>query len=158
MRENRASKRFTAIVFTLTALMTAFIWVHSLMPADLSSQESAGLTELLYGFFRQFGMEKTAVHQLIRKLAHFSEYAAFGCLLLSCAYSRDRFKPWRYAVPVLFAGLMTAVIDETVQLFSEGRAGLIADVWIDFGGVLCGALITLGLTALHVRRKRKNHQ
>ena len=56
---------------------------------------------------------------------------------------------------MLGAGLLTAVIDETIQLFVEGRAGMIADVWIDFGGVVTGTLIMLGFYAVVRSRKKK---
>ena len=45
---------------------------------------------------------------------------------------------------VLFYGMTTALIDETIQLFSAGRAARVTDVWIDFGGLCVG----LALTAL----------
>ena len=91
----------------------------------------------------------------IRKAAHFSEYFAIGGLLMSCAYGFDRLRPQRFGVRVLFAGMLTALIDETIQLFSEGRAGMIADVWIDMGGVVCGAALMLGFYTLLRRRRAK---
>ncbi len=102
-----------------------------------------------------FGAQEAPDEQLIRKLAHYSEYTAIGALMLSCAYSRDRFRPHRFLAYVLGAGLLTAVIDETIQLFVEGRAGMIADVWIDFGGVVTGTLIMLGFYAVVRSRKKK---
>ena len=57
---------------------------------------------------------------------------------------------------VLFAGLLAAVIDETIQLFVEGRAGMIVDVWIDLGGVVFGSLLMLGFYALYRRKKIKD--
>ena len=41
-------------------------------------------------------------------------------------------------------GLLAAFLDETLQLFS-GRGSMVADVWLDFAGVVFGvAVITLG--------------
>jgi len=154
MEKKRASGRFTAIIFVLTALMILFCWVHSCFPASVSSQESEGFYRFFYWFFGLFGAEKAVTQLLIRKLAHFSEFAAVGGLLLSCAYCFDRQRPHRFGVPVLFAGLSAALIDETIQLFVEGRAGMIADVWIDFAGVVTGALLLLAFYALYRRTKR----
>ena len=154
MKENRASKRFSTVIFALTACMILFAWVHSCFPADLSSMESNWVIELIWKFFRLFGAQEAPDEQLIRKLAHFSEYTAIGALMLSCAYSRDRARPHRFLGYVLGAGLFTAVCDETIQLFVEGRAGMIVDVWIDFGGVVTGTLIMLGFYAI-VRRIKK---
>ena len=155
MKDNRASKRFSVIVFALTACMMIFAWGHSCFPANLSSMESNWVVNLFWKFFRLFGAQEAPDEQLIRKLAHYSEYTAIGALMLSCAYSRDRFRPHRFLAYVLGAGLLTAVIDETIQLFVEGRAGMIADVWIDFGGVVTGTLIMLGFYAIVRRRKKK---
>ena len=155
MNDNRASKRFSAIVFALTACMMIFAWGHSCFPANLSSMESNWVVNLFWKFFRLFGAQEAPDEQLIRKLAHYSEYTAIGALMLSCAYSRDRLRPHRFWAFVLGAGLLTAVIDETIQLFVEGRAGMIADVWIDFGGVVTGTLIMLGFYAIVRRRKKK---
>ena len=155
MNDNRASKRFSAIVFALTACMMIFAWGHSCFPANLSSMESNWVVNLFWKFFRLFGAQEAPDEQLIRKLAHYSEYTAIGALMLSCAYSRDRQRPHRFWAYVLGAGLLTAVIDETIQLFVEGRAGMIIDVWIDFGGIVTGSLIMLGFYAIVRRRKKK---
>ena len=155
MNDNRASKRFSVIAFALTACMILFAWVHSCFPADLSSMESNWVINLIWKAFRLFGAQEAPDEQLIRKLAHYSEYTAIGALMLSCAYSRDRVRPHRFLAYVLGAGLLTAVIDETIQLFVEGRAGMIVDVWIDFGGVVTGMLIMLGVYALVSKRKNK---
>ena len=155
MIENRASKRFRAIALTLSGVMILFAWVHSCFPADLSSRESEGVMKLVYRVFAVFGAGEALTDSFIRKAAHFSEYFAIGGLLMSCAYGFDSLRPQRFGVRVLFAGMLTALIDETIQLFSEGRAGMIADVWIDMGGVVCGAALMLGFYTLLRRRRAK---
>lgn len=156
MNEKRASKRFRNIIFSLTAFMMLFAWIHSCFPASISSKESEGVLQFVYGFFKLFGLDRDGAEHVIRKVAHFSEFAVIGGLLLSCAYCFDRFKPHRFYVYVLFAGLLTAVVDETIQLFVEGRAGMIVDVWIDLGGVVFGSLLMLGFYALYRRKKIKD--
>ncbi len=156
MKNNRASKRFTVIIFTLTALMICFAWVHSLFPANLSSQESDGFFKFIYQIISFFGLQDAVPQIPIRKAAHFSEFTAIGFLLTSCGYCFDRIRPHRFAVPVLFSGLLAAVIDETIQLFVEGRAGMIADVWIDSGGVVTGFLLALAFYAVYRKIKHIN--
>ena len=155
MENNRASKRFRTVIFSLTALMILFAWVHSCFPADLSSMESEGVFQIIYNFFHMFGAGAELTETIIRKLAHFTEFTAIGALLLSCAYCFDRERPYRFTVPVLFTGLMAALTDETIQLFVEGRAGMIADVWIDLGGVAFGSLVMLAFYTLYRRRKKR---
>ena len=156
MEEKRASKRFRNIIFSLTAFMVLFAWIHSCFPASISSKESEGVLQLVYGFFKLFGLDRDGAEHVIRKVAHFSEFAAIGGLLLSCAYCFDRRRPHRFYAYVLFAGLLAAVVDETIQLFVEGRAGMIVDVWIDLGGVVFGSLLMLGFYALYRRKKIKD--
>ncbi len=158
MEKDRASKRFTVIIFCLTAGMILFAWVHSCFPADLSSRESEGVFAIIYRFFALFGAGQALTEQLIRKLAHFSEFAAIGVLLLSCAYCFDRQHPIRYAPQALLAALSAALVDETIQLFVEGRAGMIADVWIDLGGAVTGILVMWGIFTLFTRRKWKRKE
>ena len=138
---NRASTRFRVIFMILSGLSIAFAFVHSMMPASVSSAESNGVVP-------------EAVPGVVRKLAHYTEFSVIGAMLTGCAYSFDRIKPYRYLVQVLFVGLLTAVTDETIQLFSEGRAGMIVDVWIDFSGVLTGTAVMLLFYTIykHVRK------
>ena len=46
----------------------------------------------------------------------------------------------------LFAAMLAAVTDETIQLFSAGRSGQITDVWLDFAGAALGYLAVRLLT------------
>ena len=149
MEKKRASKRFTIIITVLTAAMILFAWIHSFFPADMSSTESGGVLSVVSAVLGVVGIGEELTDHIIRKAAHFTEFFAIGALLLSCAYCFDRFRPYRYLVYVLSAGLFTAVVDETIQLGSEGRSGMITAVWIDLGGVVCGAALMLGVYALY---------
>ena len=35
-------------------------------------------------------------------------------------------------------------LDETIQLFTEGRSGQISDVWLDMAGIVTGIMVTAG--------------
>ncbi len=155
MRQKETGKVFRIIVFSLTGLMIAFAFIHSSMSAADSSVESAEALDLLTRIIHSFGFTLEMTDHIIRKLAHFAEFTVIGALLLSCAYSFDRYKPYKYIFTVLFAGLFTAVIDEFIQLFSEGRAGMIVDVLLDFAGVLTGAGIMLLFYYIYIRIRNK---
>ena len=60
-------------------------------------------------------------------------------------YTRHFFK--HVSWPVL-GGLLTALTDETIQLFVPGRSGQVTDIWIDFSGVMTGLLAGLILLGL----------
>lgn len=143
MKKSQTSLRFRVIVFILTAGMIVFAFIHSSMPADLSSEESEGVMVILQNILDFFGFSTELTDHIVRKAAHFAEYTAIGMLLVSCAYSFSRTKPYRYYSQILFAGLATAVIDETIQLNVAGRSGQITDVLLDFSGVITGAVFML---------------
>ncbi len=143
MKKSQTSLRFRVIVFILTAGMIAFAFIHSSMPADLSSEESEGVMVILQNILDFFGFSTELTDHIVRKAAHFAEYTAIGMLLVSCAYSFSRTKPYRYYSQIFFAGLATAVIDETIQLNVAGRSGQITDVLLDFSGVITGAVFML---------------
>lgn len=52
------------------------------------------------------------------------------------------------AVYAAFAGLMTALTDETIQLFSAGRSSQVTDVWIDFAGCLAGIAVCTAICVI----------
>lgn len=152
----RASKSFTTTVFVFSALLIAFALIHSSMPAGVSDGESIGIAEYLTSFFKSIGVNIEITNHFLRKTAHFTEYTAMGMLFTLCAYSFNRLQPYRYTPQVLFAGLLTAVADETVQLFADGRAGMLEDVWLDFAGVITGFALMLIFCLLIVRRRKKH--
>ena len=45
-------------------------------------------------------------------------------------------------------GVLTAMADETIQIYSPGRSSQVTDVWLDSAGVLAGILIALVFMAL----------
>lgn len=124
-------------------LWTAFIWAQSLQSADDSSADSNSLAAVFAGWF---GWDADAfwLTYLVRKAAHFAEFALLGVLWGGCA----RVYPWRW---LWLWGLPTGVIDECLQFFAPGRAPMAADVVIDVAGFVCGCVPLLML----MRKKRK---
>ena len=84
---------------------------------------------------------------LVRKAAHFSEYALLGFFMGLLFVRRDGRS--RFFLPAL-ACLTAAAIDESIQLFVSGRAGQVRDVCIDMCGALSG--LAIALTVLAVAR------
>lgn len=158
MQSKKTGNIFRIIVFSLTAFMIGFAFYHSSMSAADSTVESEGVLDIIIKFFSGFGLPLELTDHIIRKLAHFSEYFVIGGLMLSCAYSFDRFKPYRFLVHVLFAGLLTAVIDETIQLFPAGRSGQITDVLLDFSGIFCGAFVLLLFYLIYIKLRYKSEK
>ncbi len=155
MKKKRRNKlTFTKVIMTLVTIsFIAFIFIHSSMPATASKAESAGLTDILNDILAKLGFDIKFENNIIRKIAHFGEFFILGSLLTVTdrTYNRNIKKDF---VNINFIGLITAVIDETIQLFVEGRAGMIQDVWIDFCGAFCGTCVVM-LIILSIKAKHK---
>lgn len=133
------AKRTAAAALLLLCII--FIWRNSMEEADISGARSVRITKAVNELLAGDGQMLVSEHS-IRKLAHFSEYALEGILAVFFLWAYG-LSTGRYACPGILLGLLTAQIDETIQLFTPGRDGAVTDVWIDFGGFLCGALISL---------------
>lgn len=131
------------ILGLLIVLWLCIIWGHSMQPAVVSEQESGKLLAILGKIFPALLNTDLGMF-IVRKAAHFAEYLILGILLGSYFSMIERGALQRFITPT-FTGLAIAFIDETIQLFVEGRSGEIRDMWIDFGGVALGVLITLAI-------------
>lgn len=151
--EKRTSPWVLAGRVLFTAALIGCIWFifsNSLQIAEVSEGSSGRVLGLMQGVLRRLGLpgaaDRLTMH-IVRKLAHFSEYMLEGFLLMLClrVYIRHFFK--HVSWPIL-GGLLTALTDETIQLFVPGRSGQVTDVWIDFSGVLTGLVVGLILLGL----------
>ena len=120
---------------------------NSILSGEDSSRQSGLIAKLLKPIFNRNGAIPDARFEyIIRKLAHFSEFALLGLeLTMFTVHISERIKV-RDTVYPAFAGLLCANTDELIQLFS-GRGSMVSDVFIDFSGVLFGIAIGYLLTA-----------
>ena len=123
------------ILDILILLNLALIWGNSMLTGLDSEAVSGGVLALLGRFLPVLLTE--AGHTLLRKAAHFSEFALLG--LLYCG--RHRLVKGEAPVHLMGFGLAVACIDETIQIFTPGRASSLIDVWIDASGFALGLLL-----------------
>ena len=85
------------------------------------------------------------LHAVIRKSAHFTEYAILGALLFR-AFRADAPIRWRlrWAVYSFVAAGSWALLDEFHQTLTRTRGGSVWDVLLDSSGALC-MLITIAV-------------
>lgn len=133
-QENR---KLTVCIF-LTIAWIMLIFSFSMQSGEDSSQISGGIVSRLVDMLFPKGFAYAEqLEFFIRKLAHFTEYFILGVLvLLTLKQTRC---PKQILVCFLIC-VLVASCDETIQLFSGGRSGKIADVVLDSVGAWCGIM------------------
>lgn len=121
---------------------TLFIWHNSLMPATESSAQSMSALHHLEGILKWLGLPVTVGHSVLRKLAHMTEFALLGMLWeTALILGRRAKKSWYSMQSACTLCLLTAMVDETIQVFVPGRGSQVTDVWIDVAGACLGVLV-----------------
>ena len=151
-----AKKHTASLVFLLIALLLmGRIFAFSAEKSQESQKTSEGvcyfIASVIVGGFSDLPEldKELKVQELVpavRKVAHFSIYAALGFFLMLSALSfyLENKRKVKRDVSMAFAlgvSLLYAATDEFHQLFVEGRSGNFRDVCIDF----CGALVYFAL-------------
>ncbi|MCD8144816.1 MAG: VanZ family protein [Oscillospiraceae bacterium] len=145
-------RRGQGILTLCTILVVLFIWIHSMIPAVYSSQESSAVLVLLMKLFEKLGISAVLTEHIVRKTAHFLEYMLLGILMTGTVTGRKG----RGSRSFLGLALLTVpFVDETIQLFVEGRSGQLQDVWLDLAGCCAGVLLWTGARAVILHKKMK---
>lgn len=127
-------------ILLVIAIMT-FIFSHSLANRAQSSEESMGVLNFLMKILGTVGLGGGLTEHIVRKMAHFSEFAALG-FFAAIVMQDIRIVRIPYVLNVFLFGILCAMTDETIQLFND-RTARVTDVWIDFCGSVCGCLVFL---------------
>ena len=121
---------------------TGFIFYNSSLPATVSDETSYFFVDLVawINAFLDKPVPLPVMNHYIRKTAHFTEYFVQALLLCNAfqAGRTDRKNSHGY---ILLLSLLTAVLDEYIQLFSPGRSGQVTDILLDFSGGFSGWLV-----------------
>ena len=132
------------IYLFLSILIIGFIFGNSLMYAVDSNSESGFLAAFAQHVLNWLGFHVpiAELHHIIRKCAHFTEFALESFFVVK-ALSAFRVRRQTWLAYALLIGLLTAVIDENIQLYSIGRSGQVTDVLLDFSGTIAGVVIAM---------------
>jgi len=111
---------------------------------DFSADNSRSMIERIYLWFspRANNHALANLNYLVRKSAHFSEYALLGVLLYR-AYRMDNNARWRFkwALFAFGSAVVWALVDEFHQTFTRTRSGSIWDALLDSTGALFALVI-----------------
>ena len=152
----KTRKTWSVIVFVIIVATIVFIWGNSLKSRSESQGVSLGVLKLLRPLLDAIFSPENVTDHLVRKLAHFTEFGALGAEFVLLTILLRKLN-WQSVVNCLFAGLVVALTDETIQLFSS-RGSQVADVDLDFSGVVAGILVMLLLYQIVKAIRRAKHK
>lgn len=109
--------------------------------------------EAIRGFLHGVGLPyEWVTNFVVRKCAHFTEYMVLG-ILATHAFDFEGRRTFDVLLPTAVFLLLIPSIDETIQLFVPGRAGMITDVMIDCCGAATGVVLRYFLRSLMYAKK-----
>ena len=132
--------------FYILIVWTLLIWTQSLLSGNISSGQSSFITMITNDILSFIGVsiDYDLLHTLIRKIAHFAEYAVLTICWL--VFLKDNINNnYKKILFILFFVLITAIIDESIQLLHIDRTTSFYDVLIDF----CGGLLIILVFLIH---------
>lgn len=122
-------------------LWMVLLFLFSAQEAGASSRLSGGLLHWVYGILTRIGPEmewnRDVLHILLRKSAHFTVYAVLGFLVQRALHRSGVSHRRSWWIALLFCFLYAAS-DEVHQCFVAGRAGQLADIFLDSVGSCFG--------------------
>ena len=123
--------------------------------SSANGNESTGISMKAANFLVEKKEYIKNVEQIIRKLAHLSEYA-IGAVLVYLLLRTYKINSKMQFVGAGTFTLLYAITDEIHQCFVPGRAGMLIDVWIDFIGImlgLCGMLLMIKILQINKEKR-----
>jgi len=147
MEQNQKKIRFWAIMIICNIL---FIWGNSLLPGSVSGAISKFVSYVIYDVILGYSGSSGGGHGLLRKVAHFTEFACLGACLTHFLFLLK--KPRLLALAGAF---LVACCDETIQRFVPDRGPSFKDVLIDTSGAALGMIVLLVGYAYVKRRKKQ---
>ena len=147
MENGQKKIRFWAIMIVCNIL---FIWGNSLLPGSVSGAISKFASYVVYQVILGWPASDGGGHGLLRKVAHFTEFACLGAFL-----SRFLFLIKKPRLLALGGAFLVACCDETIQRFVPDRGPSFKDVLIDTSGAIVGMIILLVGYAYVNRRKKQ---
>ena len=137
-------------MFTLALIgCIAFIFSNSMKIASVSTVSSGRVLTLLQAALRRLGHPALAQRLPCTSCARWPLLRVYvGGLSAHALHAGVHPAVCRHISVPMLGGVLTAMADETIQIYSPGRSSQVTDVWLDSAGVLAGILIALVFMAL----------
>lgn len=145
-------------------VIMCLIFYFSSKPDTESNESSLVITKTLLNTYenvigspipvQERNHKEEFINHIIRKTAHFSEYAALALAIAFHLCVLGFKKRSMMILPILTAALYAAA-DEFHQTFVPGRSGQISDVLLDTFGACVGSMVFSAFLLLFYRRLRK---
>ena len=150
-------------------IIMIIIFMFSAKPADNSNESSKTIANFVLNIMENLNMIDDTllandrddvlnnINHIVRKLAHFMEYALLAMAIEFHMWVRKRRGVRLILLSIIFTSLYAAT-DEFHQLFVPGRSGELKDVIIDSAGAIAGTFsFYLAILIInHYRSNRKN--
>lgn len=159
--------KVTKVIFwSLLIFWMGFIFFMSAQTGEESASMSSPVADFVIKVFVPDYEDKTPIEQedikhtvelIIRKGAHFTEYAILGFLVYLVVQMYVLKTKARFFVSWLFSTLYAAS-DEFHQSFVGGRGPQVKDVCIDSAGAFVGVLLGVALLLILIKRANKKKQ
>lgn len=133
------------ILIILSVLCVTFIFTQSALPAGKSSEKSGFVLDFLNGITEFLGLGSVFNGHIVRKLAHFFEFAVLSGLVYS-TYKLFLNMVYKTCCATVITYTSVAAVDEFIQLFSDGRACQLTDVLLDSAGGTFALIIMLSIS------------
>ena len=131
----KKNKLFSAVFWVLSLAVMVMIFTFSAATGEESEEVSQNLLSKIIEFIGNY-----ISHNFLRKLAHFSEFAALGfCMAGAIHFTFGKRKFYLPLIPCV----LYAVSDEIHQHFVPERACRVFDMFVDTCGIMTGIGIFL---------------
>lgn len=151
MKRIGKNKPLAIISWFFAVAVAVIIFRFSCDTGEKSAEVSEGFLSMIIEFIGKY-----ISHNLLRKIAHFCEFAALG--FFTAGGVKFTFDKGRIYIPLILC-ILYSVSDEVHQYFVPERACRIFDIFIDTCGSLTGILVFTLLIFIvqEIIRKKSSH-
>ena len=144
------------LYFILLFSWLFFIFSNSLSTGEESTEQSRKVVEISQKIVSIFDEDAVVDPSDVRTSAHFIEFFVLGLLYILGTFFFEKNRAFLVASS-LSLSLLTALVDETLQMQVEGRGSQVIDVWVDFlGALVAHCLVLFVLYFIKLKKSKQN--